>query len=164
MSLQQIRTQIKQTFELADPGSLVHDFERFPDPTKPNDVKTLFQPQANGPFRAWIFRPTSRQQFVLSRDSVLVVRLFVVRLIHTVKDADATEKTLWDSVIEPVCGAFLAHAALGGFNWSPVITAGPLDGTIGLQIDRVDYLVFGSVFCHYGEGRLAVQEMQTINH
>lgn len=164
MSLAEIRAQIKQTFQIADPGSLVHDYERFPDPTRPDQLKALFQPATDGPFRAWVFRPTSRQSFVLSRDSVLVVRMFVVRLIHSVKDADASEKSLWDDVIEPVSRAFVANAAVGGFNWSPVITEGPLAGLIGLQIDRVDYLMFGSAFCHYGEGRLAVQELQTITH
>jgi hypothetical protein len=156
MSLSTVRAEIKAMLERADPDSVVHDYERWT--TDAAMLLTLFKPETDTHLRAWIFRPASIQEFALSRDSSVAVYLFLLRFIYSLVDAAATEKTALE-IIETVREAFRANARLGGRSWSYVPTHGPLEGMLGLQLDKIEIVTLGGVQCHYGELRLAAEEI-----
>jgi hypothetical protein len=150
---------LKTVIMAADPGSLVHDYDRFT--SEPASLLALFRPgAANTPLRAWIFRPASIGEFFVTMRRAMVVYTFVLRFVHSLQDATATEKTALD-VIETVRGAIRLNETLNGAALSTTPTFGPLKGVKGLQLMKIETLSLGGVFCHYAELELSAQEIVT---
>jgi hypothetical protein len=156
MSLQSVRDQIKTIIQQADPGSMVHDYERWTN--QPDTLLALFKPSADTHLRAWIFKPTSIAEFHYTQQSNLAVYVFLVRFLYSEVDSEATEKTA-SQIIEAVRAAFRADLTLNTDRINTAIDEGPLQGLAGLQLDKLDLITLGGVMCHYGELRLAVQEL-----
>lgn len=159
MPLTNIRAQILALMEATDTVSKVYDYERWTN--DPNSLISLFKPAAGDThFRAWIFKPYSIAEFTLTSQDVLIVYLFLVRFVMSVKDADATEKTASD-LIETMRTAFRQNSNLQLGNTCETIATsqGPLAGRSGLQLDKLDFIKLGGVLCHYAELKLAAQEV-----
>ncbi|MDT7040874.1 hypothetical protein [Candidatus Nitronereus thalassa] len=152
MSLPQIRSAIQSILQAVDPDSQIHDFERWEDDA--DNIAALFQRNSGDPFRGWVFKPVSREEFMLSHTSTRIAYVFELRFLRSVEDAQGSEKLVWDVHLEPAIAAFKQSVDLDGAAWS----TGPVGGgsEYALQVDSVLYTKAGGVLCHFAKCHLTV--------
>lgn len=158
MNVAMIRDAIKAVIAGADPGSLVHDYERWTN--DPAGFESLYIPegQADGDryIRAWLIKwQTSDRQWQTHSDAV-EHQQFMLRFLHSVKDDAASEKVA-ATIVEAVQQAFFNHPTMG----LPDVTTNPIAGSnagqVGPVLERNEYLQIGQVLCHLCELRLIVE-------
>lgn len=161
MSLSAIRTEIKTLLSGVTDVGTVHDYERFSN--DPATVLAFFQSVTKGPIKGWVFKPVRIGEFPLTNEENLRVYSFQFRGMHSVVDADATEKTFSD-LIETIVSEFrkISNDTLNGTAETLRPEQGDGAGRAGLQVDRLDYLKLAGVICHYAELSLGVQERLVI--
>ncbi|WP_447978082.1 hypothetical protein [Candidatus Nitrospira bockiana] len=156
MPLATIREQLKTVLQQADPGSLVHDYERWTN--DPASLNALFKPGGETHLRAWIFKPVSLREFHYTQDALLTVYEFLLRFVYSLVDSEATEKQAW-TIVEAVRQAVREHPLLNTDRISTSPQEGPIAGAAGLQVEKMELLTLGGVLCHYAELRLGIHEV-----
>lgn len=154
MSLATIRAAVKTTLEgVSDIGN-VYDYERWAKDWQ--TFLSLFK-DANNVINGWMFSRIATPQRQATLGEKERAHIFALRGIRGLKDEDATEKMFQDH-IEDIVSAFDADETLGGACLSINPDWGPMSGATGLQITEVNNRVFGTVLCHFAEGRLCALE------
>lgn len=159
MSLETVTTAIKTVIAGADPVSLVHDYERWAN--EPAAFQALYvpadQPDEAQYVRAWLIKWTSSVQDQLTHSDEVDLHTFALRFLHSVKDAEASEKAA-AAIVQAVVAAFHHNPTMGlaGSTVQPQTGSGAFQLTPTL--DRNEYLQIGQVLCHFFELRLIVQE------
>lgn len=158
MNVAVIRDAIKAVIAGADPGSLVHDYERWTN--DPAGFESLYIPaaQADGAryIRAWLIKwQTADRQWQTHSDAI-EHHQFTLRFLHSVQDAAASEKAA-ATLVETVQQAFFDNPTMG----LPDVTTNPIAGAnagqVGPVLERNEYLQIGQVLCHLFELRLIVE-------
>lgn len=152
MSESAIRAKIKSVLEGVSGMGTVHDYMRL---TKSWDTfLTMFK--SGDKINGWHFSRraiATRQNTIGEKESAHIYQL---RGYYGLKDDDASEKT-FQALIDAVSAAFDDDETLGDTcdthpDW------GPMTGAVGLQADIIEHRVFGTVLCHFFEGRLCAVE------
>jgi hypothetical protein len=144
MSESDIRTAIKTVLSgVADIGQ-VHDYERWT--ASDAEFISVFKTTVAGvdQVRAWLIR---RKGPVNEDQGGVAVHGYIIDGYLSVKDADATEKTL-NALIEAVRAAFRANVTLNG----------SCIGADFLIVNAIDVRMLGAVMCHHAELALTVYE------
>lgn len=157
MSLTAIRAAIKAKLQGVSEIGQVHDYERFA--RSEAEFKTLYAATVGGVqrIRGWFLYRESTTR----RDSDLGAsrRLHAWRIVGflSLDDADATGKTI-DTLVESIDSAFAADRTLGG----ACLECKDLDrgdGPAGIQVERIDIVMFLSTLCHRAQLRLITEEL-----
>lgn len=100
---------------------------------------------------------TPQRQETLGEKERAHILLF--RGVYGLDDSADTEST-FQTQIEAMVTKFNedANENLGGVCLTTHPDWGPMDGSVGLQVDKVEIRVFGTVLCHYAECRLCATE------
>ena len=156
MGLADIREQVKRIISGVDGTGVVHDYERWADPW--NKFLALFA-DADKKVNGWMF---SRVQTMQRKESLgEIERLHILRFrgFYGVRDRNASE-IVFQGVIDRLIDRFNEPDAenLDGACLTTYPDWGPMDGAVGLQVDKVEPRKFGSVLCHYAEARLCAIE------
>lgn len=154
MSEAAIRAKIKTTISGVSGISLVYDYVRWA--ASWGDFLDLFKTDANK-INGWVFSRKSSPTLQRTIGEIERAHVYVVRGYYGLKDEDATEKT-FQALVEAVQAAFFTDETLGGACETTRPDTGPMAGAVGLQVDIVELRKFGTVLCHYFEGRLCAVE------
>lgn len=159
MSLDTVRNAIKEMIAVADPVSIVHDYERWTN--DPNGFEALFvppdQPDEQKYVRAWLVKWMATERDWQTHSEAVDLHQFALRFLHSMKDDAASEKAA-GAIVESVQQAFHDNPTMGlaGATTQPVIGANAHQ--FGAQLERNEYLQLSQVLCHFLELRLVVQE------
>jgi hypothetical protein len=143
-TLAQIRAAIKATLQGVAGVGQVHEYERYA--TREKEMRELFLDAGSGRLLGWVFyrERTSEQELDIGE----VRRLHTWRLYGFMGLDDASQTgLLFDDLVELVAGAFRADPTLGGL----VLATKDLNqsrGAMGLQVERIEPVMFGGVLCH----------------
>lgn len=154
MSEAAIRAAIKSTLESVSGMGTVHDYVRWADNW--GDFLSLFKTESNK-INGWCFSRVKTPMLQRTIGEVERAYIYTLRGYYGLKDSDATEKT-FQALIEAAQEAFLTDETLGGACETTRPDSGPMNGAVGLQADIVEIRKFGTVLCHYFEGRLCAVE------
>lgn len=159
MPLAAIRIAITTRLAAADPDSKCYAYRRWI--TDPEALKTELQPQAAGPIRVWMFWLESVSEQLATYATSSQSYQFGLRLYYSLSDAAQSEIVVAD-LIQTVRAAFRADLELGGAAFTTAPTAGPMQGSLGLQLDSLEMVTVGGVLCHQAALRLGVEELLTL--
>lgn len=154
MSEALIRAQIKTVLLSVGTIEIVHDYQRWA-----NDwakFLDLFQ-TTDDRIAGWV---VTRSKVVTRRVNVGetdICHVFTLRGYLGLQDAAASEHT-FQTEIDAVQTALLADEQLGDTCNTTHPDWGPMSGSVGLQADKIDLRRFGTVFCHFFEGRICAEE------
>lgn len=156
MGLSEVRSALSAVIAGADPGSLVHDYERWAN--EQDAFSALFVPadQADGTayIRAWLVKHLATKEEAIAQGHTILLYEFGIRFMHSLADAAGTEKT-GDDLVETVRQAIRDNPSLGLAG----TTVQPWGSEqVGAQLERNEYLQLGSALCHLFELRLIVQQ------
>jgi hypothetical protein len=98
---------------------------------------------------------TAKQQRTIGE--VERAHVFVIRLVYGLQDSGDSE-AIFQTLVDAVLDAVDADETLGGSCETTHPDWGPMSGAVGLQIDTIEYRQFGTVLCHYAEGRICACE------
>ena len=156
MSLTAIYTAIKTQMEAVSGMGKVYDYMRWSNNW--GTFLTLFKTTGNI-VNGWSFGRVSTAQRMESLGAIEQAHIILFRGVYGLDDSAATEKT-FQSQIDAMVTKFnlAANEDLGGVCLTINPDWGPMDGAVGLQVDKVDHRLFGTVLCHYAECRLCCIE------
>ena len=150
MTLELIRTELKDTIAGITDIGVVHDYERLA-----TDWKVFlenFKPAGKAYIRGWTIRRGSTAEELSSHEESDRSYRFIIRGYMSLDDANASSKT-FDSLIESICDAFRALIR-NDLN-------GKADRVGVMQVDAVEDRMFGSALCHYCELSIIIDEGET---
>ncbi len=143
-SLAQIRAAIKTTLQGVAGIGKVHDYERYA--TREKELRELFLDAGSSRLLGFVFyrERTTEQELDIGE----VRRLHTWRLYGFMGLDDASQSgLLFDDLVELAATAFRADPTLGGL----VLATKDLNqnrGAMGLQVERIEPVMFGGVLCH----------------
>lgn len=156
MSLSGILTAAKAEMEDVAGMGKVYAYERWA--ARWGDFLSLFKTTGNK-INGWTLSrlATPQRQVTLGEKERAHIILF--RGVYGLDDSAATETT-FQNQIEAMVETFNedANENLGGACLTTHPDWGPMDGAVGLQVDKVEKRTFGTVLCHYAECRLCALE------
>ena len=156
MSLADIREQIKVVL-VGVPGiGVVHDYERMA--IDRNKFLDLYK-DASGRINGCTFAREKRPKKQATMGETEKAHVFVIRRIMGLKDVEATG-IIFDDHLESLGDAFDDDDTLNDACRTINPDWGPMEGSVGLQIETIEPRMFGGVLCHYAECRLCVIEAQ----
>lgn len=143
MSLSTIRSAIVATLAAVPDIGVVHAYERYA--ADYSTLLALYRSPTHGQIRGWhVSRASTTERGQIFQSSAEVTR-WRIRGLLGVNDAAATG-LLIDELIESIRDAFRADPTLGG---AVAECAEPVqDGESGIQVEGVEFALFGSVLCH----------------
>lgn len=155
MSESAINAGIKSVLDGVSAIANVHDYVRWAKSW--GAFLDLIKDETNGKINGWMFsrRSTATRQATVGE--IERAHVYVVRGYYGLADADESEKT-FQGIVDDACDAFDDDQTLGGACDTIHPDWGPMAGAVGLQVDIVEPRMFGSVLCHYFEGRLCALE------
>lgn len=139
-----IRAAIKATLESVAGVGKVHDFERYA--AREKELRDLYLDTVTGRLTGWVFFRERTTESELDIGEVRRVHAWRVLGVMGLDDADSTG-LLFDNLVEAVAAAFRVDPTLGGV----VLATKDLTqsrGPIGLQVERIEPVMFGGVLCH----------------
>ena len=157
MSVSAIRSRIKTNLEAVTGCGEVHDYDRWASHW--NDFLSLFKDD-NGLINGWTISLIKMQNAMESFTQMGRAHVFRLQKVYGLNDGDATGKT-FEGHLEAVVNAFKADDTLNGACLTCTPPWGPMEGLTGLQIDKIEHRLFGTVLCHYADCRLGPVELVT---
>lgn len=156
MSLSAIYSAIKTQMQAVSGMGIVHDYVRW-TPSWPGFL-ALYK-TTGGIINGWAFGRVAMQQRHASLGAIEQAHVILFRGVYGLDDSAATEKT-FQTQIDAMVTKFndADNEDLGGACLTINPDWGPMDGAVGLQVDRIDHRLFGTVLCHYAECRLCAIE------
>lgn len=159
MSLENIRAQTAAIAAGVDGIGVVHEYERWAADW--NKMLALFKVEDDDGSRInglMITRKTTARRKV-NVGEIELAHVLVLRMVMGLKDAAATELT-FQALVDALADAFDDNDNETLNDTCDTIRPdwGPMEGAVGLQIDIVEPRMFGSVLCHFFEGRLCALE------
>jgi hypothetical protein len=156
MSLTGIYTAIKTQMEAVTGMGIVHDYVRWSADWK--RFLDLYKTTGNK-INGWAFGRTLLHQRHVSLGAIEQAHVILFRGVYGLDDSAATEKTFQAQIDLMVAKFNLAdNEDLGGACLTINPDWGPMDGAVGMQVDKIDHRVFGTVLCHYAEARMCCIE------
>jgi len=150
-----INAGIKTVLDGVSSIANVHDYVRWSNSW--GTFLALFKDTDNDKINGWAFSRKSTATQNVNIGEIEKAHVYVVRGYYGLKDEDASEKT-FQGIVEDAQTAFFADETLGGVCDTTRPDWGPMAGAVGLQIDIIEIRKFGTVLCHYFEGRLCAIE------
>lgn len=154
----EISAAIKSTFESVAGIGRVHDFERFA--TRESELKELLFDETTQRIFGWMFFRERSVELDLDLGAVRVQTTWRARAFMGWDDGDSTG-LLFDAHLEAAVAAFRADPTLGGL----VDALKDLDqsgGQIGLQIERIEPVMYAGMLCHRATCSLLTETTQPI--
>jgi hypothetical protein len=147
MSESAIRTQIFSILSGVSDIGKVYDYERWAADWV--QFINLFKTTIDGEdqIRGWEIGRKSAPEKIFTMGLNLRDHAFVIRGYMRVNDASASEKT-FNALIEAIADAFRDNFTLNG----------AAESHDWIQVDTIEFRLFGGVLCHYAELSLIVHE------
>lgn len=158
MGLDAIGTQIVTILSAVSGVENVHDFERWAK----DWTQLLAQYKTStGKLKGWQVFGYLAGQRRMTVGEIERAYIYTLRTIYAINDEDESDKT-FRLLLESVSDAFLPeHPANGDGVWNLNGTCetiepdwGPMAGEVGLSWAEPSPRLFGSVLCHYAQGKL----------
>ncbi len=153
MSLEAIRQQIRVIASGVPGVGRIHDYERFS--AEYSKFLELFK--VDGRINGFMFFRIQRIERFLAAGESEIAHVFRFRRLCGLEDAEATG-IAFDDHVEDLCSAFNLRDDLNESCDTINPDWGPMQGMRGPQIETIDIRKFGSVLCHFAEGRLCAVE------
>lgn len=157
-TLAEIRAAIKATLLGVAGISNVHDYERYAK--RQNEFSALFLDAGSNRVIGWTFHRerTSEQELDIGE----VRRLHTWRIYGYMGLDDGSQTgLLFDDQVESVAAAFRVDPTLGGL----VLATKDMNqsrGAMGLQVERIEPVMFGGVLCHRATCSLLTETTEDI--
>jgi hypothetical protein len=154
MSLPAIREQIKVILTGVAGIGVVHDRERFA--TEWGKFLNLFK-DADGRINGCMFSRENRRRVQQTMGETEKAHIFIIRRFLAIKDSEETG-IVFDNHLEELADAFDDYETLNDTCRTINPDWGPMEGSVGLQIEISEIRMVGTVLCHYAECKLCVIE------
>lgn len=156
MSLSTIVSTCKTQMQAVSGMGKVYTYERWAPEWK--DFLSLFKTTANK-INGWSISRAATVQRQETLGEKERAHILVFRGVYGLDDSANTEST-FQTQIEAMVDKFNedSNENLGGACLTTHPDWGPMNGLVGLQVDKVENRIFGRVLCHYGECRLCATE------
>lgn len=153
MSESAIRARIKTNLEGVSSLGFVYDYLRW---TKDwTSFLSLFK--ISETVNGVMFHREQTFEKVLTPGEYLRNHMYKFYFFYSLDDSAASELT-FQGIIEDICDAFRNDPTLNATCETNDPQIGPMTGKTGMQVDKIDNRLFGSVLCHYAELSLLTQE------
>ena len=156
MSLSSIMTALETEMQAVPGMGNVYTYERWT--SQWSNFLNLFK-TADNKINGWSMSRIAtpqRQETLGEKERAHIIRFAGV---YGLDDSAGTEE-MFQTQIEAMVDKFNEddNENLGGVCLTTHPDWGPMDGAVGLQVDKIENRIFGTVLCHYAECRLCAVE------
>ncbi|MEN8134326.1 MAG: hypothetical protein ABFS18_02150 [Thermodesulfobacteriota bacterium] len=158
MARTEIIAAIGATIKGVAPKAKIHERERFKSSW--SDFLTLFK-TTDGLINGFTVTRKAKARRSVTAGQVEEASVMMIRGWYGLKDEANSEAAFQDQV-DGIDAALLADESLQNTCETTHPDWGPMGGAVGLQADLLELRKFGTVLCHYFEGRICAIELVDI--
>lgn len=158
MGVEAIIAEVQDVMEGVTGIENVYEYDRWA--ASWGKVLDLFKTAAGTKYQGWMITRIQTATRQVTLGEVEAAHVLRISGLYGLDDSAASEVTFqaWlDALVEEFLDT--ANIDLGGACLTINPDWGPMAGAVGLQIDKVDTRMFGTVLCHFAECRLGVVEL-----